>query len=252
MAHEREWVGERRKWLVFINRQGNVVFMTEDLDELYKFEDEHPNDYVLANVNTMEELQEATKQVREKNADLETGYRLDMSPRQARVILNALDTYSRIGIGQFQIVVETIQQLFGWDIDQDAQQYTRDCLDVAKKLILGLDPNASYGIPNQKDVSELARIAYDLHCVLRRQVAINEQHDRWTTWHGTPLHTAPQEPLAVARVIAPQPESEDARKALRAALKAVQFYGSNFQGSDEIKAGIAAAESTINRLLQDL
>jgi len=46
------------------------------------------------------------------------------------------------------------------------------------------------------DLEENGRIAYDLQCVIRADIAERENHPRSSVWHGPPLHTCKSEPLA--------------------------------------------------------
>lgn len=45
-------------------------------------------------------------------------------------------------------------------------------------------------------MGENERIAYDLQCVIRADIAARENHPRSSVWHGPPLHTCRKEPLA--------------------------------------------------------
>lgn len=47
-----------------------------------------------------------------------------------------------------------------------------------------------------KELTENGRIAYDLQCVIRQDIAEREGHPRSSVWHGQPLHACKTEPLA--------------------------------------------------------
>ena len=122
--------------------------------------------------------------------------KLEISDKQARILINALDAYSRISIGQTEALGDMLTQLFKpenlkdnsyWDI---REKYT----DKIKQELFGFSPGASYGIGNKK-VSDAGHIAYDLLCVIRKDIADRETHHISSVWHGEPLHYG-SEPLA--------------------------------------------------------
>ena len=114
---------------------------------------------------------------------------LSISDTQARVLIAALDHYSRMGMGQLWTIAETLCALRpeeckdAWDI--------RDRFTVPMQYALfGYPPNASAGICSPV-VCPYAKIAYDMLCVIRRPFSNGND-----VWSGQPLHTYKQEPLA--------------------------------------------------------
>lgn len=96
---------------------------------------------------------------------------LELNEQQARTIINALDTYSRIGCGQFDIVEEVV--VFGWATPRwENRDVAREALRTAKTVLFPeLGPHSSYGIPNREVPLEFRR-AYDLKKHIQRPMAI--------------------------------------------------------------------------------
>ena len=96
---------------------------------------------------------------------------LEMTEAQARTVLHALDAYSRIGCGQFQIVREVI--VHNWADRHDYQGVADASLGHAKMVLfpeLG-HQNASYSIPN-REVPVNFRRAWDLYKHVEQAVSI--------------------------------------------------------------------------------
>jgi len=109
---------------------------------------------------------------------------LEVNNKQLRLIQSALDLYSRIGIGQFEVIKEhptferhLANQLIDKDGKTDYGQYhtVRDSVDlmlVQPRNMLIQEPNhpqnGSWGIHNPK-VDETCRDAYDLIQVIRHE-----------------------------------------------------------------------------------
>ncbi|OGT43321.1 MAG: hypothetical protein A3F13_02420 [Gammaproteobacteria bacterium RIFCSPHIGHO2_12_FULL_40_19] len=93
-------------------------------------------------------------------------YKLTVSEKQAKVISFALDFYSRISGGQF----DEIFYRFIWkNINDDERSKVREMLNELKFVLTGLKPNQ----PNMGlgKICEDGKIAYDLHQVIRHQLA---------------------------------------------------------------------------------
>ena len=91
-------------------------------------------------------------------------YSLNLSEEQAQIVIRALDCFSRIGIGQFENILEVY--------DQGALQQgtlARSFVDRVKQEA-GHPPNGSHGI-HHRAVSDDFRAAYDIQQVLRNRVA---------------------------------------------------------------------------------
>ena len=123
--------------------------------------------------------------------------KLELTDKHASVLIAALDCYSRLQMGQLWALAEAIATAKGMngaplpDAWQIREQYT----DELTLRLFGYPPNASHGICSQH-VPESAKVAYDLQCVIRADIAKREQHPSSSVWHGPPLHTAKAVPLA--------------------------------------------------------
>lgn len=116
-------------------------------------------------------------------------YTLTLDPTQARVVIAALDLYSRVGMRQFDAIGSAITFELRREGDEreaiDAILEARKAFDVAKQA-LGFGSGSSLGI---RGAPRPARIAYDVQQVLRQRVANQESPGGWSTWHDDPLPT---------------------------------------------------------------
>jgi len=123
--------------------------------------------------------------------------KLELTDKHASVLIAALDCYSRLQMGQLWALAEAIETAKGVngaplpDAWQIREQYT----DELTRRLFGFSPSASHGICSPR-VPESAKVAYDLQCVIRADIAKREDHHRSSVWHGPPLHTAKAVPLA--------------------------------------------------------
>lgn len=102
--------------------------------------------------------------------------KLELTIDQAKVVEDALDLYSRIGIGQLEEVEHVLKRKFGffnvvdkntpinWDAFNQAIKYA--------KLYIGFEPNASYGIGNKK-VSVSVKRAFEIQKTLSKELAMD-------------------------------------------------------------------------------
>lgn len=131
-------------------------------------------------------------------------YELKLNPRQAKVVVAALDVLTRIGMGQLEIVAEHVHEPMIPDEAMNAQRRRQLASKAIRqrmieaKVLLGHHPKGSYGI-GHSNTTEESKIAYDLECVLRRAIAKAENHDANSVWHHDPMHYGP-EPLATVEV----------------------------------------------------
>ncbi|WCK57101.1 hypothetical protein PP175_28340 (plasmid) [Aneurinibacillus sp. Ricciae_BoGa-3] len=100
---------------------------------------------------------------------------MEMSERQAKIMIEALDLLSRIGTGQ----VDAIEQmLFKMGIMPDMQK-RNEAEDALKQLksayFPALQGNASYGIFNEQTPDE-SKVSWDMIQVARNKIA----------WHKNP------------------------------------------------------------------
>lgn len=94
-------------------------------------------------------------------------YLLNINKTQAKTISHALDFFSRIVGAKFDVILESIS----WEKRDNLEKVSEMLLDI-KQLLTNLSRNATYGIGK---VSEEAKIAYDLHQVIRHQLAWDEK-----------------------------------------------------------------------------
>lgn len=112
-------------------------------------------------------------------------YTLTLSEDQARVLSLACETLARLGMGQVDFALDYVPG----DLDWDQRQTVKHLL--AKPM--GFDhPNMSLGI---RASSLTARRAWDLHAVIRQQIALNNEFPEHDVWRHDPDQLA-GEPLA--------------------------------------------------------
>lgn len=96
-------------------------------------------------------------------------YNIVVDEAQARILVEALDLYTRIGIGQFAEVVRVYN--YEWKTPIPAVDRLVDVMNAAKHVI-GFGPGASHGI-HSPDVHDVFRRAYDIRCVIRHRLAFD-------------------------------------------------------------------------------
>lgn len=99
-----------------------------------------------------------------------TRYTLTITEGQAQVLVDALDLYSRIHIGQFERILDPIQ--FGPLLEGKSHaewDTLRNLLQWAHELVTGSRAGGP-GIHNSKEVDDLARVSYDLQQVIRHRL----------------------------------------------------------------------------------
>lgn len=114
-----------------------------------------------------------------------TKFVLEMEEKQARVICDALDMYSRMGMGQLDVAVEEFLRMKFYDqyyekpyVDgfsdgrKTAGQEVRDLVGDIKRIVFEHPMNGSWGIFNNK-VPWDCREAHDIKQVLRKAVTAN-------------------------------------------------------------------------------
>ena len=118
-------------------------------------------------------------------------YHLEFNGEQAKVIIAALDVYTRLHMGQVGIAAEVLSE--GSFTSEQIEVARLYCKDI--KISLGLPINGSFGISHQ-DVPRRGKIAHDVNCVIRQVVARIEKHGVHSVWHQDPTHCVPDVPLA--------------------------------------------------------
>ena len=93
-------------------------------------------------------------------------YKLSLTEKQARIVQDALETHSRVLIGQ----LEYVEEVWRWrtpftEEKMEKMEGLRHTLGTAKQYI-GQPPNGHFGIHNNA-VSDDARKAYDIQQVMR-------------------------------------------------------------------------------------
>lgn len=124
-------------------------------------------------------------------------YQLRLSHKHVRVLIHALDIYTRISIAQFERIIED-----NWDIDPDVRRTVRALFDEAKRLMYDLPQNASKSICDP-DLHEYVHIGYELEKVLQKIIAEVEDHHRWSVWRDGPMKLS-DEPLPTIELVEDQ------------------------------------------------
>ncbi len=123
--------------------------------------------------------------------------KLELTDKHASVLIAALDCYTRLQMGQLRALADVIadaKDSLGAPLPE-AWQIREQYTDELTSRLFGYPQNASHGICSPH-VPESAKVAYDLQCVIRADIAKRENHPRSSVWHGPPLHTAKAVPLA--------------------------------------------------------
>lgn len=125
---------------------------------------------------------------------------IEVSEKQAQIILEALDLYSRLGMGQMEEVDNLRSLLSRANIDDRRER--RELLEKLKKLYFPeLSRNEYYGIFGDKTPEE-SKIAYDLIQVLRNKIAYHKHPEGgMTVDFGTPLKSSKTEELCECNIV---------------------------------------------------
>lgn len=111
-------------------------------------------------------------------------YLLTLSEDQAKTLSLACETLARLGMGQVDFALDYVPGDLNWD--------TRLGVKHMLTKAMGFDsPNMSLGI---RAASLLARRAWDLHAVVRQQIALNNDFPEHDVWRHDPDQLA-GEPL---------------------------------------------------------
>jgi len=113
-------------------------------------------------------------------------YQMTLTSEQMKVLIRALDLYTRMGIGQFSSVLSEMMYLhpgenstmFVANNDPIAQPMK----EIQRMLTGHGDLNASYGIGNPK-VHADATNGVDILHACQEAVAKNEKHGSHSVWH---------------------------------------------------------------------
>ena len=92
-------------------------------------------------------------------------YRLEVSAEQARILRNACELYSRIGMGQFDRLLD--------EFDAKWTGEEKELCDRLHVLLTGMPPNAYKSI---SAAPERFRVAWDLVQIIRKQMYDDSGH----------------------------------------------------------------------------
>jgi len=130
---------------------------------------------------------------------------LHLNEPQARVLVDALDVYSRLHMGQVGTAVMDVVRSDLRYLDRVSKNggasKLRDLLCPAGSILTGMPGNASWGITNP-ETNDTARVAYDIQQVVRSTLAWAKDPDgknKGTIDYDEPLHTS-QQPLPLCEV----------------------------------------------------
>lgn len=136
-------------------------------------------------------------------------YLLKINERQAQLLVDVCDLYSRIGIGQIEEIVNLarhgmLKHKNGKTADYENLNVADHMIRQVKLFLFGLESNANYGIHNET-ISDMYRVAWDLQQVIRQRLAWdrrgNPQKREWGEElsmmgvHYDEPHKASKEPL---------------------------------------------------------
>lgn len=129
-------------------------------------------------------------------------YQLIINAEQAKVISAALESYSRMMVGQIGYALEplTFQQMKnGKDINH---KKLRELCDEVKATLTDFShPGASYGI-HSEEVDDSARVAYDIKKVIEHRLSYDRKPEGGPTLNfDIPNKTSQIQPLPVISVL---------------------------------------------------
>lgn len=101
--------------------------------------------------------------------------KLDMTVAQAEVIIRALDLIGRLHMGQIDEIESVLRKLYKGKMPFPGGDIKRLCDDIRFYAFPELERGSYYGIRSE-NVSDEARVGYDLIQVLRHAIA----------WHKRP------------------------------------------------------------------
>ncbi len=136
-------------------------------------------------------------------------YALHLTEKQARVIINALDLYSRIGMGQLKEVAYVLRHNPIPASASEAENRSsilidiKDELDVLSKLWMN---GSGYHSINSSKISDVFRIAWDIQQVIRHRLAWDRNpKGEITVDFDTPLVTSDE---VLPKIVEEQSEQE--------------------------------------------
>jgi hypothetical protein len=128
---------------------------------------------------------------------------ITVNETQAYVIMNALETYSRLLMGQFN-EIDTLFVNNGNDVWKDfiRRQELEMRLKSARKCVYPmLEDNAYYGIFDKVHTPNNSRIAWDIKKAIEHDLSWHKYPEGGiTTNFDTPMHSAEEVPLAMVTI----------------------------------------------------
>lgn len=117
-------------------------------------------------------------------------YTLTLNEQQAEVLCQALDLFTRIGLGQFENVIDVFDR--GAKRSVEDREAARRFIEDAK-YALGFTANASFGLRNER-VEDVFRVAYDVNQVVQHRLAWDRNPEGGPqVWYRTPDRTSKQD-----------------------------------------------------------
>ena len=124
---------------------------------------------------------------------------LKLTEKQAAVVVAALDLYTRVLIGQVEMVEEVLRWTYP-GLSAEGLQQARDLMKSVKEQLWGFGPGASHGI-HSPAVHDNARKAYDLLQVVRNGIALAKKPEGgFQVCYDVPRQTSTEEPLATVTI----------------------------------------------------
>lgn len=133
-------------------------------------------------------------------------YNLIINEEHADVLIKALESYSRMMIGQIDYALEPIKIHSDFSTKSKDRKFTdhqkfRDLCNEIKSLVTPFDsPGASYGI-HSKEVDDSARIAYDIKKVIEHRLSYDSRPQGGVTVNFDEPRQTSEQPLPIISVL---------------------------------------------------
>lgn len=125
-------------------------------------------------------------------------YILELNEQQARVLVQACDTLSRVHCGQIGIAIEPLlhwQQGHGHKIDRQALEAG---VAIVHHELTGLSRDANFGI-HSPEIPDAARVSFDLLQVIRHALWLGQGGTNRSCVDADVSQTATRQPLATIK-----------------------------------------------------
>ena len=123
---------------------------------------------------------------------------IEVDDNQLEILNKALEMFVRVHLGQFEYIREDF--IFHKGVTAEKLHACEDYLTQAKKVLLGFDRGASYGISNE-NFSVRGRIAYDMESVFKKHLAMKKDPNPSfrSSVYDDPLHMNREQELATIK-----------------------------------------------------